>query len=592
MDIPNFINDFPSQQWLLWVGAGVSYSAPTSLPLGVTLTLFAMEECCGEAVTTQVQRLWTEANDIIYTPDAPAPLGTVPRLESILGDIDDVRAKSINCEFDFLLGFRTFTDASFNQNHLYIAQLLRRGVNVVTTSFDTCIEEAYKHLTHGADELLLDREFDTPCYRSHSDLTVGKVWHVHGTAQDVRSLGATIMAVKEGLPTGFHAWLDDVLSNSTLVIFLGYSASDSFDVNLYFTSQREGQFAASTGWFVQHSGAPTPPRAVLLVGPFGRRLTTTQDTTEVLQSLSGTRLQAVPVETFPWKDVFLRNAVMRDAGRVKSYLICKLAFTLGINVDLLDAAAYTNALQHEHDFDREDFHRTLAYVSRVQGAAQREQRHDILSKRGGVEMLGYHYSKGHARRALSYAKGINEMFSDARAAGGELDWRTYTSMSAHCRPIVTRYLLNPFATKVTIKDRRMIERLMELTVLLSNVPLRNVRYINQVATALRFNFLFKALLNGVQDDHTIERVLELYGEGASVAGFIATYRDVSIMYFFLHKFHRSDGLYKSMAYIDRSLRLARTVGDIPSMKRALRLTAYLRFYSWARCAFRFITGSS
>src|ERR1051325_4372438 len=117
MSVPNFIDDFPTDQWLLWVGAGISYSAPTSLPLGGALTLFALRECCGEVVATKVEQLWTEANAIIGTPDVPVPLGIVPRLESILGDIDDVRVKSIGCEFDFLLGFRTFTDASFNQNH-------------------------------------------------------------------------------------------------------------------------------------------------------------------------------------------------------------------------------------------------------------------------------------------------------------------------------------------------------------------------------------------------------------------------------------------------------------------------------------------
>jgi hypothetical protein len=580
MGIPDFIHDVPPERWLLWVGAGISYPAPTSLPLGIPLTLFTLQECCGETVTTKVGQLWAEANAHIGAPDAPGPLGPVPRLESVLGDVDEVRAEFLGSGFDFLTGFRTFRGAPFNQNHLHIAELLRRGVNVVTMNFDTCIEAAYRHLTLGKDELLLGRELGTPCYSSRSDPNVGKVWHVHGTAHDVRSLGATILAVKEGLPDGFRIWLDNILSCDSLVIFLGYSASDSFDVNLYFGGKPPGQFAASTGWFVQHTGTQVPPSAALLVNPFGRKLITVQETEGVLRSLTGGGPEPLPAETFPWQEFFLSNAITTDVGRVRSYLICKLAFTLGVNVSLLSETAYDDALKHEQDFDSQDFHRTLAYVCRVQGAVRRERQHDALSKRGGVEALGYHYSKGHARRALRHAKSLGELFADARGAGAELGWGTYTSMSAHCRPLVTKYLFNPFSARVTPEDRQKIGKLLELTELLSGVTLKNVQYINQVSTALRFSFLFKALLEGIRDDPTVERVLGLYGDGASIAGFISAYRDMSIMHFFLARFHHGrDSLREALACAHKSLRLARTVGDVPSVKRASRLGAYLRFYA-------------
>lgn len=119
---------------------------------------------------------------------------------------------------------------------------------------------------------------------------------------------------------------------------------------------------------------------------------------------------------------------------------------------------------------------------------------------------------------------------------------------------------------------------MELTSLLGGVPLRNVRYINQVATALRFNFLLNALLEGWRDERAVERVLWLYGEGASVAGFISTYRDIAIMHFLLYKTRRASGLREAEDYIGRSLRLARTVGDVPSIKRGERLLSYFRLY--------------
>jgi hypothetical protein len=305
---------------------------------------------------------------------------------------------------------------------------------------------------------------------------------------------------------------------------------------------------------------------------------TTEDTTEVLESLARGRPSPVPVETFRWEEAFLSRAVTRDVEKVRGYLICKLAFTLGVNVDLLDASAYADALRREGDFDPREFHRTLAYVCRVQGRSRVEKRHDLLSKREGEEMLGYYYSKGNTRRALEFARGVDELFADARGPSGELGWRTYTSMSAHCRAAVNKYLNNPAAARVAPGDRQELERLLELTALLGGVPLRNVRYVNQVATALRFNFLIRGLLEGKRDGQAIERVLWLYGEGASVARFISTYRDIALMHFLIDKIHRAGGLSEAADYVGRSLRLAETVGDVPSIKRAKRLRAYFRLY--------------
>jgi hypothetical protein len=217
-------------------------------------------------------------------------------------------------------------------------------------------------------------------------------------------------------------------------------------------------------------------------------------------------------------------------------------------------------------------------VCRVRGRGSEERRHDLLSRREGEEMLGYYYSKGRLRRALADAKSVDELFADARGAG-ELGWGTYTSMSAHCRAEVTKYLLNPFAVRVPPVDRPKLERLLELTELLGDVPLRNVRYVNQVATALRFNFLLRGLLEGKRDGRTIERVLWLYGEGASVAGFISTYRDIALMHFLIDRLHRAGGMREAADYVGRSLRLAEAVGDVPSVKRAKRLRAYFRLYS-------------
>lgn len=556
----------------------MSYPGPSSLPLGIPLTGFALREICGAAVESRLLRMWGEANAVAGTPAAPAPLGPVPRLETVLGVADEVRASCAGCEFDLLRGFRAFADAPYNRNHLHLAALLGAGTTVITVNFDTCVKRAYARLFGPAEALTPAREFDTWCYRQGGGGGAA-VWHVHGSAEDVTSLGATVRAVKEGIPEGFRRWLDELLGGGVLLIFLGYSASDSFDVNLYFSEKLPAQFAGSAACFVQHPGAPAPRNSGLLVRPFGEGLVTEADTMEVLASLSGLAAEADGSEPFGWRDAFLRNAVVTDREELRAFTVCRLAFTLGVNADILDAGAYAGAARLEGRVRELDFHKTLAYVCRVQGRARLEKQHDLRVKRSESDMLGYYYSKGDLRRALSRAKTLDQLFDDASGGGAELGWETYTSMSAHCRPLVMKYLKNPFAGGVSGDDRVKVLRLLELTDLLSNVPLRNVRFINQVCTALRFNFLFRALLDGVMDDEKVGRTLLLYAEGASVAGLISTYRDTAVTHFFRKRFHDSGDLGEATAHADRSMRLAEVIGDLPGRKQAKRLKTYISAYA-------------
>jgi hypothetical protein len=579
MTFTELINRFPPRRRVVWVGAGASYPTPSSLPLGIPLTTFALRECCGEEVGSRLQAMWDGANAVAGTSDNPTPLGMVPRLESILGSMDEVRASCPDFEFDFLRGFNAFSRAPFNQNHLHLAQILRSGTTVITVNFDTCIERAFAHLEGRADALGQVRELGTWCYRPQGNGGTTAVWHIHGTAEDTTSLGATVRAVKEGLPEDFHLWLDGLLASGVLMIFLGYSASDSFDVNLYFSDKAPSQFAASAACFVQHTGAAAPRNAELLLRPFGERLITEADTTKVLASLSSHTTEFDGHEPFGWREAFINDAVTAGREELRGFIVCRLAFTLGVNADLLDAAAYGAATQLEGRISEMDFHKTLAYVCRVQGKARLEKFHDLRVKRDESDMLGYYYSKGDLRRAQKYAKTVEELFEDATAGGTELGWDTYTSMSAHCRALVVKYLKNPFAGGVSGDDRAKAERLLELTGMLSNVPLRNVRFINQVCTALRFNILFRALLEGVIDGERVSKTFSLYAEGASVAGLISTHRDAAITHFFLRKFHRSGDLREAMGHADLSARLADVIGDVPGYKQAKRLKRYLIAYA-------------
>jgi len=172
---------------------------------------------------------------------------------------------------------------------------------------------------------------------------------------------------------------------------------------------------------------------------------------------------------------------------------------------------------------------------------------------------------------------LDQLSNDAARADGELDWGTYTSMSVHCRLVILKYLKERLQT-IANTDRSHIERLLNLTAALARVLPRNVRFINQIATAQRFHILLGALLGRFDNNDESDHILSLYGDTASVAGFISGHRDIAIRDFFLVKYHRIDQFTSALYHLTISEDLARIVADKPSIKRAMRIQH--RFQSW------------
>jgi len=251
---------------------------------------------------------------------------------------------------------------------------------------------------------------------------------------------------------------------------------------------------------------------------------------------------------------------------------------LGINIDKIEPFAYQNSFQIKECYESMDFHKTLAIVQRTRGDSKRERLHDTTVKTKESDLLGYYYSQGDYMKALEYAKSIDELISDADKINTELDWSTYTSMSAHCRPLVTKHLKSPFS-KPSQDDLEKIKRLIKLTETLGNRPLRNVRFINQIATAFRFHFILKAILdnNDVDNEKT---VLQLYGEGASIVGFVSAFRDMAIKNYFLAKHHKGKFFFRNaQKYANKSYELANLIGDHSGMKRAKQLINFFKILS-------------
>lgn len=312
------IFQYPLKDWIIWVGAGISIPNPTALPSGWSLTRFTLQTATCKEIQNKIFDVWQQANQIVSIPENDTPLGVIPRLESILGEVENIQNNTKSCEFDFLRGFKSFIDAPYNENHLHIAYLLHAGATVITTNFDTCIQDAYSDLMKNSDQLIPQKEGNTCYYVSYKCSDTGLLWHIHGVANEILGLGATIRIVKEGLNSKFQEFLDSRLNKSSVLIFLGYSASDSFDVNLYFTNKKQKEFDKSLSVFIQHGNSKIQANVHRIVKCFGNVVLENADTSIFLKNLSHQEFHGIPhAENFIWDHSFVQNANLINRSKLK-----------------------------------------------------------------------------------------------------------------------------------------------------------------------------------------------------------------------------------------------------------------------------------
>jgi|GEM_PF-2357254 len=577
------IQEYPVEDWIVWAGAGISFPHPTSLPLGDRLTQFCIRETCGEAVVERVVELWARVKSEVQHVEPSPRFYDLPRLETVLGAFADAE-RGAPQSLQFLRGFSSFASAPPNLNHLLLASLVRRGATVVTTNFDLGIERALESPSGSVVRVVRD-EGMLRAYRPDG-AGCGEVIHVHGVADDVPQLGATLTQVKQGMAEPFRRFLEERLDRGAVLVFVGYSASDAFDVTPYFRSRPERVWPHSTMVFAQHRGSPIPSQVRELKRGFGDYVPDDVDTTTFLVSLCRQNVLPPAEEGFDWVVGFSRALSDFRADEARPLLVCALANALGVNVDRLDELAFGAAQARNPGYRAWEYHTVLALAARGRGTEALEAEHHLRAGGQREDLLGYHFARGQMIRARRLALSVSEIL--ARAGGpGAIDWKPYTSLSVHAR-----MLLAPFVLLLRLRGggwlrqraarlaRRATERLMRAASLLAERDLADVAAIHQVATALRFRLLFSCLQNGVLDQDLEERILTLYSEQSHLAGFVSSFRDFALARLFLLGYAaprdpiRLAGEAGQM--LDRSRSIARRIGDARSERRADGLLRLVR----------------
>ena len=199
-----------NENLVLFIGAGASIAAPSSLPSFLNLR------------NTLIKYLFNGLCDLNSCKDELLETRTKPEL--ILQTIWEYMGNKINP----ISGFQF---AVPNLNHHYIALLCSMGVRIiVTTNFDKCIEGAldyykfkYKVIV-GAPQNEKDFFCIKKIFESKSDEVV--VWKTHGDVEIVDSLCYTIEQVAKLNNSIYVKQIYELLLSSHNFLMLGYSGYD------------------------------------------------------------------------------------------------------------------------------------------------------------------------------------------------------------------------------------------------------------------------------------------------------------------------------------------------------------------------------
>ena len=115
-----------------------------------------------------------------------------------------------------------------NAQHQFFAEHLLVGGHHVTANFDTCIERA------GGDE--------------------SRLVHLHGVVGSWEAMGARLSVIEKGLPDTLQSQLRSIISASDLLVVVGYSGLDYFDVDPFWRDcNGEKLLEGKTVLWVEHN---------------------------------------------------------------------------------------------------------------------------------------------------------------------------------------------------------------------------------------------------------------------------------------------------------------------------------------------------
>ena len=212
-ELQKLIKENPNNVLFL-CGAGISLDYPTSLPTVNKFIYDILKECGISDKTINV--VFEQFDKTNY------------RFESL---VDEIRK---TCDANLVLT-KIFDSSTFNKTHHFLSLMLKNGASIITTNFDTCIENACIFENYEINNRFVYNDIDLTNIEKPMTSALIKI---HGS-QPLKEEGASELVVTikalaktekafKALPN-WRNYLLNLISNKTVVV-MGYSCSDDFDI--------------------------------------------------------------------------------------------------------------------------------------------------------------------------------------------------------------------------------------------------------------------------------------------------------------------------------------------------------------------------
>ena len=349
-------NHIRENDMVFWVGCGIDSIPPTNLPLAAPLMKFILSRTCGEDAVSKMLDIWEKTKEILDEAKISSNgFPSIPRLESIMEQLmvcEDHMKPEYRCD-SFLNVIRDFDAAPPNKNHFALAAALKKGANIITPNYTSCIQKAYETMVSPEQYLCLQQHIDkTSTYIYESSLeNSGKLIFFHGIAANSDNLGLSLRNVKAPLPAGLIAQIEHWEQEGKIFIFCGYSGSDAFDVNRYFISL-EKRIVPATGIWIRH-GSPNAGELIptekekIIMEHYSARYILQEDTASFLSLFSENKDKKYPDFSFEECCSFKGYDKCFQKG-----LLTAICSFLGMDVTLVCDGDWTPSMQEKAVYDK------------------------------------------------------------------------------------------------------------------------------------------------------------------------------------------------------------------------------------------------
>lgn len=574
-DLDNFVKTICSKDIVFWVGAEVDHESSTSLPIGNGLTDFMLQCACGEQYAGKLIKLWNHRkNTITKVLKLDDLMADRPRLETVIESIRLYEEHQTE-RLSIVKGLRSFcaSERPYNIDHVYLAQCLCMGADIVTVNYGDFICEAYRYL-YGEDSIWFDKIGHV--YNTVEE-QAGSIYFIHGVSQEIDTLGASLSTVKDKFPLFFiekvKEWMD-----SRYFVFAGYGGVDTLDVNPLLKSL--GASYKGKAIYIRH-GTYNSEKDVLLEAKeknllsfFSERNLCVADTKEVLKIFSRSTYQShdFDCDSTDWKTSFVKYSDTWTEDMQFSCLL-RICLDLGIPIDEAYGATWADKIRDIGNTD--DWYRmympyqcaAMIQDKEVMKCFEKDMlkmdssklmRSDINASNDRIE------EAAHKVNIEETIQKVNEKIIKHEI----IEWDLSTGLNRYIQNLLIKEIKRVFTLKRNLDKFAEKKRLNEVKECVSHIIDNGydaVREVNQINTAYRTRGICLVLMgkdasNVVGD---FDMALYNYVDISSIDGIISTLIHKSLIYIVSYKrtrnkkeFEEAVRLIKQATYIVDSAKLS------------------------------------